>query len=249
MCWKGKPPSHPELLDWLAVEFMESGWSMKRLHRLLVTSEAYRMASHAAGDDPRLTADPENRWLWRMNPRRMEAEVVRDSLLAVAGRLDPTLGGPVLDEKLGQTSARRSLYFRFDTEHRMLMLDQFDAPSPNECFERRESIIPQQSLTLMNSALALTQARHLAARLDADNPAFVTAAFETVLGRAPTAAERDRCERFLREQTELFRNPTKLTPFPASAENVPPPSADPGRRARECLIQVLFNHNDFVTIR
>jgi hypothetical protein len=248
----GKLPTHPELLDWLAVEFMESGWSMKHLHRLLVTSQAYRLASQARPDDPRLAADPENRYLWRMNPRRMEAEVVRDSVLAAAGRLDPTLGGPPLDEKLGETSRRRSLYFRFNTEYHMLFLDQFDAPSPSECFERRESIIPQQSLALLNSALALTQSRHLAARLSAEQPqgpAFVTAAFETVLGRAPTAAEAERCERFLREQAVLFRTPAKLTPFPGGAGAVVPPSPDPERRARESLIQVLFNHNDFVTIR
>jgi hypothetical protein len=248
----GKAPTHPELLDWLAVEFMESGWSMKKLHRLLVTSQTYRLSSHAGKGDPRLAADPENRTLWRMNPRRMEAEVVRDSLLAVAGRLDPTLGGPPLDEKLGQTSRRRSLYFRFNTQYRMLFLEQFDAPSPSECFERSVSVIPQQALALMNSALALTQARHLAARLSerAAGPAeFVTAAFETVLGRAPTAAERARCERFLREQADLLRTPGKLTPFPPGGDSVPPPSADPARRARENLVQVLFNHNDFVTIR
>jgi hypothetical protein len=246
----GKRPSHPELLDWLAVEFMESGWSLQHLHRLIVTSETYRLGSQAAKGDPRQAADPENRYLWRMNPRRMEAEVVRDSLLAAAGRLDPALGGPILDEKLGQTSGRRSLYFRFNTEYRMPFLDQFDAPSPSECYERHESVIPQQSLALMNSTLALTQSRHLAARLGAGRPAdFVTAAFETVLGRPPTQAERQRSESFLRTQAELLRSPAKLTPFPGTASGVPPPSADPHQRAREGLILVLFNHNDFVTIR
>jgi hypothetical protein len=248
----GKPPTHPELLDWLAVEFMEHDWSMKHLHRLLVTSEAYQLASQARPDDPRQAADPENRYLWRMSARRMEAEVVRDSLLAAADRLDPTLGGAPLNEKLGETSRRRSIYFRFNTEYHMLFLDQFDAPSPSECFERRESIIPQQSLALLNSALALTQSRHLAARLSEqapDPPAFVTAAFEVILTRAPTAAERQRCVYFLREQAGLFRSPAKLTPFPGGPAGVAPPSPDPDRRARESLIQVLFNHNDFVTIR
>src|SRR5947199_8051297 len=100
-----------------------------------------------------------------MTPRRMEAEVVRDSLLAVAGQLDPTLGGPILDEKLGQTSRRRSVYFRFNTEYKMLFLDQFDPASPTECYERRESVLPQQALALANSALALNQSRLLAKRL------------------------------------------------------------------------------------
>ena len=77
-----------------------------------------------------------------MTPRRMEGEVVRDSLLAVAGQLDPTLGGPIIDEKQGQMSRRRSVYFRFNTEYKMQFLDQFDAASPTECYERRESVIP-----------------------------------------------------------------------------------------------------------
>ncbi len=93
----GKAPSHPELLDWLAVELMDSGWSLKHLHRLIVTSRAYRMQSWAAADHPNAAIDPQNHYLWRMNPRRMESELVRDNVLHVAGSLDPTLGGPDLD--------------------------------------------------------------------------------------------------------------------------------------------------------
>jgi hypothetical protein len=248
----GKKPSHPELLDWLAVEFMESGWSMKHLQRLLVTSEAYRLSSSAKQQVAGMTADAENRFLWRMNPRRMEGEVVRDSILATAGQLDGALGGPILDEKLGQTSRRRSVYFRFNTEYKMLFLDQFDPASPTECYERRESVLPQQALALANSALALNQSRLLARQLTQKAPgnmAFVASAFEQLLGRLPTSEERVRCERFLREQAEAVKNPAKLTPFPPGPDVVTPPSADPAQRARESLIQVLFNHNDFVTIR
>src|SRR5262249_15159488 len=104
----GQTPTHPELLDWLAVEFAEGGWSMKKPHRLIVTSDAYRLSSRS--DGPAAKADPDNRYLWRANPRRMEGEAVRDSLLAVAGQLDLTMGGPILDEKLGLTSRRRSVY-------------------------------------------------------------------------------------------------------------------------------------------
>jgi hypothetical protein len=246
----GKKPTHPNLLDYLAVEFMDSGWRMKRLHRLIVTSAAYRLSSRASAAG--LAADPENRFLWRMNPRRMEAEVVRDSILVAAGQLDPTMGGPILDEKRGQTSRRRSVYFRFNTEYRMRFLDQFDAASPVECFERRESVLPQQALALANSALVLNQSRLLAGRLTREAPAagaFVIAAFEQVLGRPPTAAERVRCERFLREQAALVRDPARLTPFPPGPAAILPPAADPGQRAREGLLQVLFNHNDFVSIR
>jgi hypothetical protein len=246
----GKSPTHPALLDYLAVEFMESGWSMKRLHRLLVTSAAYRRSSRT--DSACLAADPDNRYLWRMNARRMESEAVRDSLLSAAGQLDPTPGGPILDEKLGQTSRRRSLYFRFNTEYRMRFLDPFDPASPTECFERRESVLPQQALALFNSALALNESRRIARRLAAEcatPEAFVTAAFEQVLNRPPSDRERSRSERFLREQADLFGLPAKLTPFPTGPDAVTPPAADPAGRARENLIQVLFNHNDFVTIR
>ena len=111
--------------------------------------------------------------------------VTSDSSLAVAGQLDTTLGGPIIDEKLGLTSKRRSLYFRFNAEYKMSFLDQFDAASPTECYERQESIIPQQALALHNSALALNASREVAKQLakEKDATAFVTAAFERILGR------------------------------------------------------------------
>ena len=121
---KGTPPTHPELLDWLAVELIEHGWSMKHMHRLIVTSNAYRMSSSAAGAAPTtLARDAENHFYWRMQPVRMEAQVVRDSLLHLAGELDPTLGGPsipVADE----ASRRRSLYFvHSHNEHQKFLVD------------------------------------------------------------------------------------------------------------------------------
>jgi hypothetical protein len=245
----GKKPSHPELLDWLAVEFTRSRWSMKHLHRLMVTTQAYQLSSRNA-DGPSKTADPDNKLYWRANPRRMDAEVVRDSLLAIAGQLDATRGGPIIDEKLGLVSNRRSLYFRFNAEYKMSFLDQFDAASPTECYERRESVIPQQALALHNSALALNVARDLAKQLSkaSDSAAFVSAAFTRILGRAPTADELKRCEEFLREQAALFAKPESLTAFPAGPAVVAP-SPDPAARAREDLVHVLLNHNDFVTIR
>jgi hypothetical protein len=245
----GKPPAHPELLDWLAVEFVQSNWSMKRLHRLVVTSRTYRLGSRNV-DGPNKVADPENRHYWRANSRRMDAEVVRDSLLAIAGQLDTTVGGPTIDEKLGLTSKRRSLYFRFNAEYKMSFLDQFDAASPTECYERRESVVPQQALALHNSVLALNVSRGIAGQLAKlpDNRAFVAAAFERVLNRVPSEEERTRCEEFLREQTSLYSRPEKLTPFPAGPA-VTLPSTNPAQRAREDLVHVLLNHNDFVTVR
>jgi Protein of unknown function (DUF1553)/Protein of unknown function (DUF1549)/Planctomycete cytochrome C len=242
----GKPPTHPELLDWLAAEFAQTNWSMKHLHRLIVTSRTYRLSSRNA-DGPNKLADPENRLYWRANSRRMDAEVVRDSLLAVAGQLDRTLGGPVLDEKLGLTSKRRSLYFRFNAEYKMSFLDQFDAASPTECYERRESVVPQQALALHNSGLALNVSREVAKHL-AKETDFVPAAFERLLGRAPTEEEQQRCVEFLHGQSALYATPEKLTPFPPGPA-VTPPSTDPAQRAREDLIHVLLNHNDFITVR
>src|SRR5262245_37168581 len=114
------PPAQQPLLDWLAVEFMEHQWSMKWLHRLLVTSAAYRLRSSSRAAPPgNLTTDPDNHFYWRMNPRRMEAEVVRDSLLWLGGVLDLTATGPPLDQARGTDSARRSLYYRYSREDRM----------------------------------------------------------------------------------------------------------------------------------
>ena len=219
----GQPPTHPALLDWLAAEFMDHGWSMKHLHRLMVTSATYRADSRP---DPASAAiDPDNRYLWRMNPRRMEAEVVRDSVLAVAGRLDLTVGGPDLDYEQGLTTFRRSLYYRHANEKQMLFLTVFDAANVNECYRRTASIVPQQALALANSSLTADNARAVAARMGptGDDAAFVQAAFRCVLGRPPTPAEADECVQFL-----------------VAAEPV---------KSRERLIHVLFNHHDFVTIR
>ena len=148
----GKPPTIPELLDWLAVELKSSGWRLKPLHRLIVTSACYRMESAAGGpDDPNIARDPANVYYWRMNPRRMEAEAVRDNVLSVAGSLDRTVGGPDLDPELGMKSLRRSLYFRHAKEKRVTFLRLFDSPNVLSCYRRSDSVMPQQALALANS--------------------------------------------------------------------------------------------------
>jgi hypothetical protein len=248
----GQPPTHPALLDWLADEFMARGWSMKAMHRLILTSRTYRMDSQATPDN--LARDPDNRYLWRRSVRRMEGELVRDSLLHVAGQLDLTMGGPDIDHKLGLTSRRRSLYFRHAAEKQMEFLTLFDAASVNECYRRSESIVPQQALALANSSLALTASRQLARALSAqvgqtDAVAFVRAGFEQVLSRPPSEPELAACTRFLAEQTSLLRGSQKLTPSAGGPASSVPPATDAAQRARENLIHVLMNHNDFVTIR
>jgi hypothetical protein len=234
---KGEPPTHPELLDWLAVELTESGWSMKHLHRLIVTSRTYRMTSSAAGRLVNRKVDPENRWYWRMNPVRMEAQVIRDSLLHLAGELGLTTGGPPI-AVADQTSRRRSLYFVHSHNDHHRFLSMFDDASVLECYRRAESIIPQQALSLQNSRLALTAAEKIAARLDtpelAADAAYVRAAFELVLGCTPTTQEQAACTQALTELVAL-----------ATREKRP----NPAQRARATLVHALLNHNDFVTVR
>jgi hypothetical protein len=257
----GKPPTNPALLDWLATELRDHNWSMKHLHRLIATSATYRMRSDdgPAGADQTIAnrkSDPDNVYLWHANLRRMEAEVVRDSVLAVGGSLDGAMGGPDIDYEEGLKSPRRSVYFRHAHEKQMTFLKLFDAASPNECYRRDQSVMPQQALAMANSPLSFAQSRKLAGRVTAEtggdiNPigAFVTNAFERVLGRGPTDTERQACDTFLREQSDRLSKRSELEAFTAGDSGPVPPSWDPAQRARENLVHVLLNHNDFVTIR
>ena len=258
----GQRPSHPELLDWLATELTENGWKMKPLHRMIVLSSTYRQSSatglNTAAASANSAVDPANRYLWRMNSRRMEAEVVRDSVLSVAGSLDKSQGGPEIPETESQSVLRRSLYFRNTPNEKVGFLETFDVANPNECYRRQESVVPQQALALMNSSLTLDQARLLAEKVSAeagtnDDPAtrdaFITIAFETILSRIPDERERAACQDFLERNTVTVQS-NDLAMFPAGGQ--PPgraPAALPHLRARENLVHVLFSHNDFVTIR
>lgn len=239
----GAEPTHPELLDWLAVEWMEHGWSMKHLHRLIVTSLAYRRVS-SPGDSAAVTTDPENQLLWRMNTGRMEAEVVRDSLLYLAGRLDLTMGGQELENDQALTTFRRSLYYSCQPEvdGKSTFGALFDAPEPADCYRRTRSVIPQQALALTNSELVhqlsglLTT--QIVSQLSMDQAAaapFVRLAFATILGREPSMSESTACVQFLER----------------SASTDPAATATPEslQRAREGLVRVLLNHNDFIAIR
>jgi len=249
----GTPPTHPELLDWLAAEFVASGWDMKHLHRLIVTSETYRLDSAARAGHPSLAADPDNLLYWRMNARRAEGEVVRDSLLATSGRLVERIGGPELDSTTDQTTARRSLYYRHAPEKYAPFLMTFDGASADECYRRAETVVPQQALAQVNSRLSREQSRLLAAELTADGSRpteeLIGSAFERVLCRPPDSEERAACAAFLTEQEARLADPAKLT----AAENGPdvavPAAESPEARAFADLVHVLMNHHDFVTIR
>jgi len=252
----GKPPSHPELLDWLASELMEKNWSMKAIHRLMVTSNTYRMRSSTpVSDSTSRTRDPENIYLWRMNPRRMESEIVRDSLLSVSGQLDPAMGGPEIDETLVERNYRRSLYFHHTPDSQATFLKLFNAPDPTDCYKREESIVPQQALALANSSLSRSQARLVAKKISAgskgslDSAAFVRAAFENTLGRQPSEKELAEGQNFLREEEAHLRAADTKIAEPSTSSDSGLPASEPRLRARENLVHVLFNHNDFVTIR
>ncbi|MCO6457387.1 MAG: DUF1553 domain-containing protein, partial [Pirellulaceae bacterium] len=234
----GQRPTHPELLDWLAVELMDSGWSMKHLHRLMVTSQAYRMRSGGPPDEAS-RLDPENRLLWRMNVGRMEAELVRDSLLHVAGRLDLRSGGQELENSEAASGQRRSLYYschpELDGKSQLGAL--FDAAEATECYRRTRSVVPQQALALTNSQLVHDVSRDVAADLwqavmesAGDEQAFVVAAFEHLLSRQPSDSELAACLEYLAAGTDAATGPAAAS-------------------GRESLVRVLLNHNDFLAIR
>jgi hypothetical protein len=237
-------PEHFALLDWLAVEFMESGWSFKHLHRLMLSSRAYRMtANDSSAGDPNVAVDPDNHYVWRINARRMEGEVVRDSVLFLAGRLDPKLGGPEQPVSSAESGTRRTIYYRYASGDNIPLLSMFDAANVTECYRRHETIVPQQALALSNSGMVLARAGDIASVIDTDlgtgprtQGAFVDSAFERILGRMPTEAERYECARGLARLAEAFASEGK---------NANSPEA----RARSALVHVLLNHNDFISIR
>jgi hypothetical protein len=182
-------------------------------------------------DEADAKIDPDNTFLWRMNSRRMEAEVVRDNLLYVSGSLDLARGGPDIDHNLGLKSKRRSIYFRQAAEKEMEFLKIFDGPAVTECYMRRPTVVPQQALAMANSELTLNEARlltkKLSAEVDDDAEAFARLAFTRILTRNPGSDELKLCGEFLKTR--------------AAASSM--------ERARENLVTVLFNHNDFVTVR
>jgi hypothetical protein len=236
---KGTPPSHPELLDWLAVELIDQGSSMKAIHRLIVTSNTYRLTSTSAGaPDETRAGDPDNRFYWRANPIRIEAQLVRDSLLYLAGELDLRQGGPPVPVN-EETSRRRSLHFVHSHNEHQKFLATFDDASVLECYRREESIVPQQALALENSRLATEMAEKIAQRIAAAQPSaseqdFIRAAFLRVLAIEPSRSEVATARDALARLTEAARRRNRR---------------NPEAQARTYLVQALLNHSDFVTIR
>ena len=214
-------PMHQDLLDYLTVEFIESGWDMKHLHRLILTSKAWqRSSSNLAADKKTLAADPGNLHYWRMNGRRMEAQVVRDSLLHLAGTLDLAQRGPSVTPS--PDARRRSLYFFHSRDGRSRFLATFDDADVFACYRRSESIVPQQALAMMNSQTAAASAKQIAAVFEPNisSEALVRAAFSMILARPPAQAELAESLAYLKAQPK-----------------------------REHFIHALINLNDFLMIR
>lgn len=235
----GAAPTHPELLDWLASELVEQGWSMKHMHRILVTSSVYRMSSSAKGRETELAKDPDNRMIWRRVPIRLDAEAIRDSLLSLSHAMDWTRGGPSIPSNAQGSSKRRGLYFFHSNNAQDLFLKTFDGAAVRECYRREQSVVPQQALAMMNSTLSQEAAKGIVALLegrlresgtDSDSE-FVRAAFRYVTGVPPSAAAVESSLKALEQWKQ------------GAAGSVAVLSA------KQAFLWVLLNHNDFVTLR
>jgi hypothetical protein len=229
----GEQPTHPELLDWLASEFVTGEWKLKRLHKLIMTSNVYRLSAQADADG--LKADPANNLLWRFNMRRLSGEEVRDSILAVSGELNLKMSGPSTYPKIpkevlaGQSvpgqgwptsppeeANRRSVYAHVKRSLRVPILVGFDQPDPDSsCPVRYVTTVPTQSLGLLNGEFANEQAEAFAKRLQKDAPndasAQVKRAVRLTTGRTPSADEAKADAAFIAQLKEKH----KLSDFQA----------------------------------
>jgi hypothetical protein len=271
----GEAPTHPELLDWLASEFVRAGWSLKHLHRLMVLSSTYRQKSETRNPKSE-KADPDNKLLWRMNRQRLEAESLRDSMLAAAGALNRQVGGPmvkvplepeVYDQIFTEDEPdhlwhvtpdkaqhdRRSVYLFAKRNVRLPLLEAFDRPDLiSSCPARPVSTFAPQALILMNGPFARQQAERLATRLaheaGADTERQVERAYRLLFARVPTDAERRLARDFLAEQAEALRDRLRAR-LPVGVPAGWPEGMDPAAGAAladYCL--ALLNTNEFVYV-
>lgn len=280
---QGERPSHPELLDWLASAFVAPqndnpdqlglGWSLKRLHRLIMTSTAYRQSS--ARDAVMDRIDPENRLYWRKSVQRLDAEAIRDSMLVVSGVLNDRMAGPPvpvredavgqivvgIDKKQGDNKMpvevsmggeefRRSIYVELRRSRPLAFLNAFDAPLIEvNCERRTSSTVAPQSLMLMNSDFALEQARLFTDRLRRDagplREAQVGRAWRLAFGRPPSVSEFKSALEFLERQTASLAAQEAPPPDPA-AKGATPPVVAPEEQAMRSLCQTLLSSNEFL---
>jgi hypothetical protein len=237
----GEPPSHPELLDWLATELVARGWHLKPLHRMMVTSSAYRQTSERNQRDLALgqRIDPENRLLWKRAVERLDAEEIRDSMLAASGELDPAIGGP----SVPTTRPRRTVLTRVVRNSRDLFLEAFDAPDGNSTTPRRNTTTAAtQALLLINGDWTLARAKALAARLERLEPSStddrdrIVLAYRSTLGRRPEPDEIADGLSFVERQASRVAPAGKPSNIQASHE------------ALVDFCHVLLNSNEFLYV-
>ena len=207
--FQGERPTHPELLDWLAADLISHGWTLKRVHRLIVKSAVYQEESQF--DPERAKVDRENLLRWRWTPRRLEAEPIHDAMLAVGGLLDLTMFGPgTLDPNM----SRRAVYFQIKRSQLIPMMMLFDWPEHLVSIgQRSTTTTAPQALSFLNSELGRRCANGLAARLPVNTPAATTsAAYRLAYGRLPTDAETRIASEFLERQADRYRGDGRPDP-------------------------------------
>jgi hypothetical protein len=228
---QGELPTHPQLLDWLASELIEGGWRLKPLHKQIVMSATYRQSS--GYDAAKMKADPLNKLHWRRTPARLQAEVIRDSLLEISGLLDTKMyGAGTLDERM----KRRSIYFMIKRSRLIPTMQLFDSPEPLVSQGIRPStIIAPQALHFMNNAQVREAAVALASQFEkkTDDGEAISLAYQTVVGREPTQAETKSITVFMNAQADSYK---------AAGRN------DARKLALADLSQVLFGLNEFIYV-
>ncbi len=236
----GETPTHPELLDWLTTQFVKQGWSFKKLHRLILTSATYRQAAVGPTSEIARLKDPENRLLWRMNTRRLDAEQIRDAILTATGELDLRMGGAAVD----YSKPRRTVYSRVTRNIHDPLLEVFDAPDNFfSTAQRNTTTTPTQALLLINSQMMLQHARALAARLTKEQAGGdeerVTKAYRLTFGRNPDPTELKAAVAFLEAQgRRVPEEKPKSAPF--LAEKLP------YREGKAAVLQPETMQNMFV---
>ena len=260
----GQSPSHPVLLDWLAIRFVEDGWSVKKLHRLIMASSVYRQSSQF-GSPRHLAEDPDNRLLWRMNRRRLEAEALWDSVHSVSGTINLEMGGPPVVPPLAEDEiaslrqkwhwvvsadpkqhTRRGLYILVRRNFKFPMFEVFDTPvTAVSCPVRDVTTVAPQALWGLNSKSVFGQSMHFAGRVfkeaGKDQKKQVEQAWRLALGRPPTAAESARALRVLRQ---LEESSAALNEAPSSLSSIDASQA----QAMSKLCLLLFNLSEFAFI-
>ncbi|MFT5467816.1 MAG: hypothetical protein ACI8UO_002923 [Verrucomicrobiales bacterium] len=225
---QGTTPSNEQLLDFLATRLIENGWKLKPLHREIMLSAAYQQSSRSNAD--KAAADPANEFVWRFQPRRLEAEIIRDSMLAVSGRLDPTMFGA---GTLSEAHARRSIYFMIKRSRLVPMMQIFDQPEPLVSQGGRPSTtIAPQALLFMNNPQVISWANSLAAEADSEDlDAAIADIYQRVLSREPTSSELVSNRAFLDTQIGSYEG------------------GNARKQALADLCQIVFSLNEFVYLQ